>query len=329
MQCGFAAAFSSVPMLVGLFLLMKRGWQRLVSLLQDAASSQLVTPHARTLTYPRAYGGTQSQGASWRCTSGLSPRVRGNQSKLSGQSVWLGTIPARTGEPHVPRIAHDQSRNYPRAYGGTAETSSVSKRGLGLSPRVRGNLSHLIGPAIAVGTIPARTGEPRCSTRSHLRAEDYPRAYGGTKAGNGFTPACKGLSPRVRGNLERDDMITADLGTIPARTGEPAMPRCSSHPQEGLSPRVRGNLLDMSFPLLQDGTIPARTGEPDHLEVSRLHRRDYPRAYGGTELVGVKVVECVGLSPRVRGNPQQAPLPLPLGGTIPARTGEPLAPACF
>ena len=75
------------------------------------------------------------------------------------------------------------------------------------------------------------------------------------------TEAMKGLSPRVRGNLEGPEKSGANDGSIPACAGEPARPGSSCEGSRvyprvcggtystrrtppsafGLSPRVRGN----------------------------------------------------------------------------------------
>ena len=49
----------------------------------------------------------------------------------------------------------------------------------------------------------------------------YPRAYGGTLHSRVSEQHAKGLSPRVRGNRDKDGYFSAALWSIPARTGEP------------------------------------------------------------------------------------------------------------
>ena len=103
----------------------------------------------------------------------------------------------------------------------------------------------------------------------------------------------------------------------------------------GLSPRVRGNLSGFLRRGRIDRSIPACAGEPPTSRLGELwpHRPVYPRVCGGTSAgfdaqdfahssrsipacAGepgatsrlMTSTECVGLSPRVRGNPA-----LPLG----------------
>ena len=44
---------------------------------------------------------------------------------------------------------------------------------------------------------------------------------GGTVSVRPVPAALKGLSPRVRGNLQNDERITRKIGSIPACAGEP------------------------------------------------------------------------------------------------------------
>ena len=94
----------------------------------------------------------------------------------------------------------------------------------------------------------------------------------------------RGLSPRVRGNL----CLTDDRST----SGN-----------NGLSPRVRGNRVATHHKPPLIGSIPARTGEPAWRRRSLQAGRVYPRAYGGTLMVAFAPMVRLGLSPRVRGNP--------------------------
>ena len=179
------------------------------------------------------------------CTTGLSPHVRGNQRGVRGQEGRHGSIPARAGEPlrsnlnHAPRSGSIPARAgepwvtpprvivrtvYPRTCGGTPSRSRWRLMGPGLSPHVRGNLCHASAIPSAIGSIPARAGEPCLSRRKRtLATAVYPRTCGGT-----FSP----------------HQWLCDLGSrsIPARAGEPAAKHLDlGGPPHGLSPHVRGN----------------------------------------------------------------------------------------
>ena len=214
--------------------------------------------------------------------SGLSPRVRGN--------------------PALTRVRRPFFKVYPRAYGGTMSTDASLPRSKGLSPRVRGNHMRASACTGAQRSIPARTGEPDCPCCEGSGEQVYPRAYGGTVVLPLFRGLVEGLSPRVRGNLQRVFRALQMARSIPARTGEPLTPgrrerRPGVYPRayggtqaaearprevEGLSPRVRGNPQSGMRATTLLGSIPARTGEPGHPARGCKSRPVYPRAYGGT-----------------------------------------------
>ena len=172
----------------------------------------------------------------------------------------------------------------------------------------------------------------------------YPRVCGGTK---GF-PACgeviKGLSPRVRGNLDHYPHHGRRNRSIPACAGEPEPARAdlckppvyprvcggtavkgpgSVRPQ-GLSPRVRGNHDQSVTDLRQEGSIPACAGEPSWRLAPTDYSGVYPRVCGGTHNGVVLQTRGWGLSPRVRGNPARGRRPGRRLRSIPACAGEPL-----
>ena len=232
---------------------------------------------------------------------------------------------------------------YPRACGGTDSCHYIFSDNMGLSPRVRGN--HLLkGDFVDVcGSIPARAGEPsRVSLGARLRWV-YPRACGGTINVALVVPDGPGLSPRVRGNRLRQCRVPYRHRSIPARAGEPrrlcpALSRWGVYPRacggtprvksssgrySGLSPRVRGNrpVPQSSFGIRR--SIPARAGEPAILPNFLTLLTVYPRACGGTVTGLEATLTGAGLSPRVRGNPSCVGLIREVGGSIPARAGEP------
>ena len=75
----------------------------------------------------------------------------------------------------------------------------------GLSPRERGNHRRLRERVCAVGSIPARAGEPRADGRATRSRRVYPRASGGTTIASVASTRRAGLSPRERGN-QADDL---------------------------------------------------------------------------------------------------------------------------
>ena len=93
--------------------------------------------------------------------------------------------------------------------------------------------------------------------------------------------------------------------------------------KEGLSPRVRGNQRTGGNRGAIGGPIPASAGEPVTGIGGIEGVKAYPRECGGTSTMLRRLVEPVGLSPRVRGNlcclrnGEENP------GPIPASAGEP------
>ena len=76
-------------------------------------------------------------------------------------TIDLRSIPACAGEPALAKPAPPLNEVYPRVCGGTTSASSTNISLIGLSPRVRGNPSHVIRDPFNSGSIPACAGEPR------------------------------------------------------------------------------------------------------------------------------------------------------------------------
>ena len=153
----------------------------------------------------------------------------------------------------------------------------------------------------------------------------------------------QGLSPRVRGNRLRDELVVHVERSIPACAGEPTPVTTEHTPgpvyprvcggtvmllqirpfRVGLSPRVRGNLRVYVGSRRIDGSIPACAGEPSNLRCMLMLFTVYPRVCGGTRRYGRRPNCVTGLSPRVRGNPINQPRSPPTNRSIPACAGEP------
>ena len=254
------------------------------------------------MVYPRAYGGTEERAGRKPVCMGLSPRIRGNPRDSAIKTLPEGSIPAHTGEPGF-RVGHRSLPGvYPRAYGGTALSTTGERHVKGLSPRIRGNHIKKKRVLARVGSIPAHTGEPRPPPAPRRRTGVYPRAYGGTVGHPRRQAAQEGLSPRIRGNRVFRLRRRGAERSIPAHTGEPRRPASTAstrrvYPRayggtalfrpalllgEGLSPRIRGNRRGALPGHERGGSIPAHTGEPGAGAASPSRGRVYPRAYGGT-----------------------------------------------
>ena len=138
----------------------------------------------------------------------------------------------------------------------------------------------------------------------------------------------------MRGNRRLRGRAAVDDGSIPACAGEPGASR-SGHSLDtlgqtaGLSPRVRGNPLRGGAGDAAAGSIPACAGEPARSGRPGWHPTVYPRVCGGTFKGFIEPAHKRGLSPRVRGNPGEAPPSALCGGSIPACAGEPLGAPLF
>ena len=215
----------------------------------------------------------------------------------------------------------------------------------GLSPRVRGHQKARGAQIRLIGTIPAGAGTPRCSSAPASPTWDYPRGCGDTVTTILIILARLGLSPRVRGHLERKAPPQVPKGTIPAGAGTPSgghqgrasggdYPRGCGDTRlrimvpvsvRGLSPRVRGHPQHVVAPRHRGGTIPAGAGTPQTSRFGVGRAGDYPRGCGDTIADLAARVEPEGLSPRVRGHPRQGHFKALRHGTIPAGAGTPPA----
>ena len=134
---------------------------------------------------------------------GLSPSVRGNLQRTCDASARPRSIPACAGEPDDVGGHWAILWVYPRVCGGTGIVCPAGIAGVGLSPRVRGNL-YLPGVFVHIErSIPACAGEPEAYADGTCAVRVYPRVCGGTRRLTPAAPTGMGLSPRVRGNRRR------------------------------------------------------------------------------------------------------------------------------
>ena len=195
--------------------------------------------------YPRVCGGTPDVRRRVEGNGGLSPRVRGNPLGALPRRRSPRSIPACAGEPSMSLSGGYHREVYPRVCGGTtiARISLASNRGL--SPRVRGNRVPRPAGAVEHGSIPACAGEPFSRSRRSGSTRVYPRVCGGTRSISSAPTYFSGLSPRVRGNRERNLLRMREAGSIPACAGEPASSRrCTAPPR--VYPRVCGGTSVMN-----------------------------------------------------------------------------------
>ena len=270
-------------------------------------------------------GGTRRINPVVQQVKGLSPRVRGNRAVHQARRTQGRSIPACAGEPGTADSAAPGRWVYPRVCGGTANRCLRHSIPMGLSPRVRGNPAVSLRPGWRPGSIPACAGEPCITAPSRPASRVYPRVCGGTRGQNRHPLRWRGLSPRVRGNLPVHGRHPVPGRSIPACAGEPGSLVALTAHSDGLSPRVRGNLLCNQGRIQGRGSIPACAGEPRYQHVPGLPCPVYPRVCGGTSNSSRLSISFAGLSPRVRGNPEDLTGEQRPQGSIPACAGEPVS----
>ena len=209
---------------------------------------------------------------------------------------------------------------------------------------MRGNRRYSTSAWSHSRSIPALAGEPIRTWKTITLWPVYPRACGGTWRNTGGSFLWRGLSPRLRGNLEEHRGQLPLARSIPALAGEPnpgqrtlqmarVYPRACGgtisgvrrrRVKRGLSPRLRGNPPRSAAATTTQRSIPALAGEPRGDRPSVLGPLVYPRACGGTILNTKRQAGHPGLSPRLRGNPCSCRPGPSSPGSIPALAGEPL-----
>ena len=185
-------------------------------------------------------------------------------------------------------------------YGESYSLSSFAAAAFGLSPRVRGILVAEGGSDECGGSIPACTGNPPGYEIPRRQHRVYPRVYGESSILPGTRLSLGGLSPRVRGIRRRYNRYVSAIGSIPACTGNPALPGIGNtypgvYPRvygeslrppgatvydSGLSPRVRGIHDGQLVGVDLVRSIPACTGNPRRNNSDSCSLTVYPRVYG-------------------------------------------------
>ena len=280
-------------------------------------------------------------------TLGLSPLARGNRVHEHGGAVFVGPIPARAGQPPSPSSCSPATRAYPRSRGATHPFGCWLCPFEGLSPLARGNHRQSRLHAGWRGPIPARAGQPPTDDSKATLWRAYPRSRGATDTARREGIRALGLSPLARGNRRWRRGCNGAPRPIPARAGQPllegeahvqlrAYPRSRGATRAGrvmavmlmgLSPLARGNRQAPALQRSLKGPIPARAGQPAGGSGAGDEEGAYPRSRGATVGEQVGVGAGAGLSPLARGNPPLGERGVGGAGPIPARAGQPGAPA--
>ena len=171
----------------------------------------------------------------------------------------------------------------------------------------------------------------------------YPRACGETFRGMTQLFQTWGLSPRMRGNLEKGRPILDRHGSIPTHAGKPKSGGClwrsgrvyphacgetlrweaKEAKKRGLSPRMRGNRAWTIRGNPWHGSIPTHAGKPRSDLPTPSQCRVYPHACGETFTIGLSRKALRGLSPRMRGNQLIGSVQGGRVGSIPTHAGKP------
>ena len=154
---------------------------------------------AQFRVYPRVCGGSRIRAGRMPCSGGLSPRVRGKPKLDKSRNPASGSIPACAGEAPLDQQDTSWGWVYPRVCGGSGAPPRRCRPNCGLSPRVRGKLTHPPHRRRRLRSIPACAGEARIAAINPARRPVYPRVCGGSAGQNGGWSDGRGLSPRVRG----------------------------------------------------------------------------------------------------------------------------------
>ncbi len=167
------------------------------------APSQALEGGGEGGVYPRVCGGTLPTRTTGTWRRGLSPRVRGHRISSCFSERNLRSIPACAGAPCNAETWNVHEAVYPRVCGGTLFACVGDGYSSGLSPRVRGHHALCSDPPGWQRSIPACAGAPKWWERSTPQTQVYPRVCGGTSYITSATQHKRGLSPRVRGHLDR------------------------------------------------------------------------------------------------------------------------------
>ena len=153
--------------------------------------------------YPRVCGAAFKDPQLAASAKGLSPRVRGSPGSGIPYRQCLRSIPACAGQPARRKSLSRSPRVYPRVCGAAGGAWQQTPWTWGLSPRVRGSRRRLAADAMDMGSIPACAGQPNHPIHSTRLGTVYPRVCGAAHTSITHTGATGGLSPRVRGSLDK------------------------------------------------------------------------------------------------------------------------------
>ena len=151
--------------------------------------------------YPCSRRGTGDALCRYRTAQGLSLLAQGNPERQQDERQFLGSIPARAGEPVRCRSMPGHTEVYPCSRRGTPGSMVYELLNEGLSLLAQGNLYRHDNYVSGSGSIPARAGEPSRPRSMCARSGVYPCSRRGTPGRGPCQMLLPGLSLLAQGNL--------------------------------------------------------------------------------------------------------------------------------
>ena len=145
--------------------------------------------------------------------------MRGSLKSTIGDRACGGIIPAHAGLTLGCHLLILLGRDHPRACGAHILDSSLARREMGSSPRMRGSLVILDIAATVWGIIPAHAGLTTSAAPMPDGSRDHPRACGAHRPLRPASVSMKGSSPRMRGSRDKKWYNAHRTGIIPAHAG--------------------------------------------------------------------------------------------------------------
>ena len=171
----------------------------------------------------------------------------------------------------------------PRARGGDLRKTGRELTKYGRSPRTRGRQDTVDAYNTDLGSIPAHAGETIWRQTPPSPPGVDPRARGGDELLEFGVLLNQGRSPRTRGRLVLNLLLTGRMRSIPAHAGETL--QCAKASQgKGVDPRARGGDAEECAELLRiEGRSPRTRGRHILLFSNKSNIRSIPAHAGETQ----------------------------------------------
>ena len=214
--------------------------------------------------------------------------------------VGPGIIPADAGSTLNIRSRRYYWGDHPRGCGEHLRSQGTWLRTWGSSPRMRGAPWYSTAREQMERIIPADAGSTYRSMSPLNRLKDHPRGCGEHYKSPSVLKDSMGSSPRMRGALLRNQIVSPEPRIIPADAGSTAdgcklVEGCGDHPRgcgehkslvvriawkPGSSPRMRGARETSFIRLYGIRIIPADAGSTYVIGRVESNHKDHPRGCG-------------------------------------------------